>query len=462
MTSQQYRANVNAVGNPFGRTFARYGSNATPNLSFFQGNISREPHKTFGDYLSQTSMTLLMGLNLLLFVSPWVAKSPAVAQFAKNALVRQGKSLSPKAKVILEQISNPKKLKELLQRFISFAYLFQLNTGWQVGIHTQQPSKLLTSITGAIRESLQIMKPAGYLQAGSYLSNFLWYAGETNDINNNNHPAQRREWDPKRLVRLLFGQSAENGATWGSELSSLCQYVMQDYRHALSLKPWKELVHSLRNETNWHTPQSYQTALGAQFNMAAFIGSIATLVAESKLKNIPVQKLSEAASKIPLRLRTFTRVMAACSVVSYAPIVMRALQDWKTKEGVLTLLGVPLTTTYQVLLASREISTNKGFFALGAPMINEGKRLNGKKYRAQVNYLQFLHRLSVQNPQLTAVDILRFLYTNPDELKAMELHMGKVRVNYILDMLKAGARRQQTGQLSLAVYLASIMQKETP
>jgi hypothetical protein len=434
--------------------------NAVPNLSFFQGQLTPEPKKTFGDYLSQTGITIFMGLNLLLGLSPWIAKSPAVAQVTRQILTKPGQPLSANKQFFVAQVSDPQKLKEWLQRLISFAYLFQLNTTWQVGVITQQPSKLLTVVTGAIRESLQILKPAGFLQAGSYLSNFLWYAGETNDIKNNNNPAQRREWDPRRLTHLLFSQSKESGRTWSSELTSLMKYMMQDFQYALSSKPWRDFRQALRNKSDWQTPQSYQTAIGAQCNMAAFIGSLATLLAESQA-NTNYGKIPDVmACNLPRYCRSFTKIMAACSIIAYVPIVMRSLLNWKEKESLLTLMGVPLTTSYMVLLASREISTAKGFFAIGAPMINEGKRLNGKKYRAQVNYLKFLYRLSRQNPKLTAQDILQFLRANPNELKAMEKQMGKVRVNYILNILITGTREQAFKQVSLTNYLMPIMQRE--
>jgi hypothetical protein len=94
---------------------------------------------------------------------------------------------------------------------------------------------------------------------------------------------------------------------------------------------------------------------------------------------------------------------------------------------------------------------------MGGPIVNEGKRINSIKYRAQVAYLTNLHQQALQNPSLKAIDILTHLESNPQKLKTMALSMGEFRVNYILDLLRTGAQKQQTENITFANYLEPIM-----
>lgn len=470
-----------------------YSGYAAPNLSFFQNNKPTEPQKSFGDYLARTSLTVAMLLNVLLFASPELAKLKWV----------QERVINPR--LLKHNLANPNKplaplqaLKHLIQKGLSLSYLFQLNTTWQVGMHTQQPNKLLTVMTGVAREAMMVRKVSPVLQSGSYLSNFLWYAGESNDIKNNNDIGQRREWDPRRVAHMFSRQAGGAGAmaankmqAWkerlnhaGSETWSLLKYLGHDYAYAVSLKPWQGLFRSLKDGESLKTPQPYQTALGAQFNILAFAAQLLSIGRESSvkginplLKDIPLahwdnakvlqeklgklspEKLQEFAQlkKLPVRLQRSAKVLGALGVAAYIPIVMRALQSKSEPESILTFLGVPLTAGNQVMLASRNIETMKGLFALGAPMINEGKRMNSKKYRAQVNYLQFLYNTAQQNPQLTAADILRFWQTHPEELKGMKLYMGQTRVDYLMEKLQNAALQQQSRQISLIQFLEPLM-----
>lgn len=479
-----------------------YPAYSSPNLSFFQNNKPTEPQKSFGDYLARTSLSVAIACNLLLFLSPWIAKTPSIKQFVEKQLIRSGRSLPPFAQNVANTLGDPKKLKELFQRGLSFSFLFQLNSTWQTGIQTMQPSKLLTVITGAMRESIMMCKVIPFLQAFSYFSNFLWFSGETNDIKNNNDPLHRREWDPRRLVNIFSAKDgvkpgnfsgkdggAQQGKTAGvgHELSSLLKYLMQDYKYALSYKPWQGLVQSIKNHDDPRTPQPYQTALGAQFNMIAFVAQLASVGLENSRKkkydvlksikmadwdNAEVMKkvakteaelqLFAKLKKVPGHLQSVAKIMSLASIISYAPIVARALKNKNEKDSYLTLIGVPMMSVNQVMLASREIQTLKGLFGVGGPMIHEGNRLNSKKYRAQVEYLQFLSRLAIQNPQLTASDVLRFMNSHPEELKAMRLNMGKARVEYLLERLQAASQQQQSQHVSLAAFLAPMMQEELP
>ncbi|MCE3236110.1 MAG: hypothetical protein K0Q50_2290 [Vampirovibrio sp.] len=476
---------------------SQYRGYSQPNLSFFQNNKPTEPQKSFGDYLARTSLSVAMLLNLMLFASPqlaklrWVQEKFIQPQLLKNNIANPSKPLAP-----------VQALKHLIQKWLSLSYLFQLNTTWQVGMHTQQPNKLLTVATGAIREALMFRKVTPVLQSGSYLSNFLWYAGETNDIKNNNDIGQRREWDPRRLLHLFSGQGGNGGLSKpaitdkmkqgqdklqnaGREMLSLLKYLAHDYIYVVSLKPWQGLLQSVKDRESLTTPQPYQTALGAQFNILAFAAQLLSIGQESRikkntplLKDIPLanwnnaqalqeklgsiapEKLEELArlQKMPVYLQRSAKILGALGIAAYIPIVMRALQSKSEPESVLTFLGVPLVAGNQVMLASRNIETMKGLFALGAPMINEGKRLNSKKYRAQVNYLQFLYNTAQQNPQLTAADILRFWRTHPEELKGMKLYMGQNRVDYMIEKLQDAAIKQQSRRISLVEVLMPLMQ----
>lgn len=444
--------------NPFSGPSGNTEAKTMPNLSFFDDNKPAQPKHTFGDYLATTSMSLHMASNLLLFFSPWIAAGAVKwSNPLQKYLAQLPRSISASQKErFLALLQDRKRLGELIQsKGVSFAKLLQLNTGWQVGIFTQQPSKSLSSIISVAAMTSNTFKYRQILDCTDNLASFLWFAGESNDIKNNIDPAHRREWDLKRFLHP-FEQQADGS---GSAFSSALKFISKDCAYAMSMKPWQEFYRALKNrkETNWKLPQSYQTAIGAQLNLFAFMGLLGSYLLTHHGRRLMMETTAKTLSTA---LTNCSKYLVAASAIAYVPVLVRALPSWQEKENFMTILGVPLSVTYQVLQASPiKLDTRKGLFVIGSPMVNEGKRLNGKRYRSQVDYLKFLYAQAVNNPQLTAQDVLRFLQSHPKEIESMARYMGQNRVDYILGKLKIAVQQQSQTHLSLADYLLPMIQE---
>jgi hypothetical protein len=451
-----------AVESPFSRSSGTESSRGLPDLSFFGGDKQpAKPKKNFGDYLATTSMSLHMSSNLLLFFSPWIAagalkwKQPVQKYLMNAPLLKQAVSTA-KRESFLKVLQNPSKLAEVIQsKGVSFAKLLQLNTGWQVGIYTQQPSKTLSSAISTVAMTSNMFKYRQILDCTDNLTSFLWFAGESNDIKNNVDPAHRREWDLKRFLHPFSKQPDGSG----NILSSAGKYIAKDCAYSMSLKPWQEMFEAVKNykQTNWKSPQAFQTAVGAQLNLFTFAGLFGSYLLTHYGKRF---MLEQTANRLSAKLTNISKYLVVGSVIAYIPVLVRALPTWKERESFLTILGVPLSITYQVLQASPiKLDTRKGLFVIGSPMVNEGKRLNGKRYRSQVDYLKFLYAQAVKNPQLTAQDVLQFLNTHPDEIKSMSQYMEKNRVDYIIKKLKMAEQQQRHQNISLANVLLPMMKE---
>jgi hypothetical protein len=457
------------------------------NLKFYSDKKNPRSQKGFGDYLAATSMSLFIGANLILFSSPKIAAAAQRWPQHFNNLINHcwlsGVFSETNRKKFTIILQDPVKLAQTIQaKGVNIAKLLQLNTGWQVGLHTQQPSKSLSSILSAsVMSYAFLVKYKPIFDCVDNLASFLWFAGESNDIKNNIDPSHRREWDLKRILHPSSISSDDK--RW--IFSSLVKYISSDCVYAMSFKPWKEFYHALKNKklTNWKAPQAFQTAIGAQLNLFAFISLFS-----SYLLNLHTQKITTVLSHISQKMsekfpfllqllrgngmgqenvlkfsKRFMKVgkyFVAASVIAYVPILVRALQDWRQKENMMTLVGVPLSVTYQVLQASPiSLNTHKGLFVIGSPMVNEGKRRNGKRYRSQVNYLKFIYQQAQQNPQLTAKVVLHFLNTNSQERKMMIQAISQNRVDYIEAKLKEAILQQQFYNISLSQFILPMMQE---
>lgn len=423
------------------------------------------PQKTAWDYLAKTSLTGMALVSGAMVFSPLISKK--AAQYTLHENFEQKLANWPQwtrkwAKPLLLNVSQPKVLLQKLNRLASFTRLLQLNTGYQVGINTRQPSKSLSSLMGTFNESVKILKyKIPNMQALSFLSSFFWFSGETNDIRNNNNPGQRREWDQKRLFKALKG---EEGASFGQELKHMLGYMGKDFGYTLSFAPWKNLVDSFRNKEPLNKPQPYQTAIGAQINLAAFLLSMAAFGHQKlsmwKKPDLKIEHFDQWPRQfkaIPARLSKASQTIMLFSIISYLPVLMRAFQNKKEADGIITIFGVPLITLGQVFAARLSYSPLQGLFNMGGPIVNEGKRINSQKYRAQVAYLTNLHQQALQNPSLKAATILADLESNSKKLKIMALSMGEFRVHYILDLLRTGAEKQKIENLNFANYLEPLM-----
>lgn len=443
----------------FPGTYVSNESKTQPNLSFFDENKPAQPKKTFGDYLATTSMSLHMTSNLLLFFSPFIAlgavrwANPIQKYLTNTSLWPHSFSESQRER-FFNVLKDRKKLAEIIQsKGVSFAKLLQLNTGWQVGLLTQQPSKSLSSIISVIAMTSNMFKYRQILDCTDNLASFLWFAGESNDIKNNVDPAHRREWNLQRFLHPLTKQP--DGSK--SAISSAVKYISKDCAYAMSWKPWQEFYQAVKNykNTNWKSPQAFQTAVGAQLNLLAFLGLLGSYLLTNYGRNLMIEKTAQTLSA---SLAKCSKYLVAASAIAYVPVLVRALPNWREKENLMTMLGVPLSVTYQVLQASPiKLDTRKGLFVIGSPMVNEGKRLNGKRYRSQVDYLKFLYTQAVNNPELTAQDVLSFLQSHPNEIKSMTQYMGKNRVGYILNKLKMAVQQQNQQRISLANFLLPMM-----
>jgi hypothetical protein len=430
---------------------------------------SAPPKRNGWDILAKTSLTGMTVVNGGLFLSPYLAKAlakPSVQRNIKTAIGnRLGEKWGTKVEQWAKQNSNYDTIKANFTRAASFAGLLQLNTGYQVGINTQQPSKSLSSLTGTMTQALTCLKvEIPYFQTLTYLSSFFWFSGETNDIKNTNNPGQRREFDQNRLFRAFKGEQRADEKGFFRELWNTLKFMGKDFRYTLSNGPWKNLQEAIKNKEDLKKPQPYQTAIGAQLNLLAFIAASAAFWAQKReIRNNPQLKLSNFSKwpaefkKIPQRFSRLSQFVMVFSIISYLPVLMRALQSKGEVDGALTFLGVPMITASQVLKGTLDIKHWQGLLSMGSPIVNEGKRINSKKYRAQVNYLTALQQEALRNPNLQATDILYRLESSPQQLKAMADTMGQFRVDYILNLLRAGAIKQQTEHVTLATYLQPLL-----
>lgn len=511
------------------------GVQKTSNQIFAKGQTPDSLRTTWWDVMAKTSLATASVLNIALFASPflsnrlrlWITQpgqkkrlketlSQAAARFNQTFATSERawfKDLPQKLErqvEHLETLGDKQKLANQLTRWSSFANLFQLNTGYQVGINTRQPSKTLASISGFFSQSALIYKLAPFLQCWTYLNSFFWFAGETNDIRNNNSPEARREYDLKRIFKFFSRDKAnvvENEASspkpqrpsiapqsqaslafarqkstqqesslsekpstlWG-EVKALCKYMGQDFQYALSAAPWKDLGHALENrqDQDWKKPASYQTAIGAQLNLMAFVTAASGYFAQSYMKRlhphlnrIDFSLWKDCYKVLPNRFLNLTKLIMVPSIISYVPVLMRAFQNKGEADGILTILGVPLITISQIMNASFKLESIQGLLRLGSPVVNEAKRINSQKYRAQVQYLQEVYQKALQDPTFTAeqalVELEAFM-ADPKQAALLEKSMGEFKIGYLQELFRTIAQDCHTQNKSFAEVLLPKMQ----
>lgn len=452
----------------FGKDFTGKSA-SSPKLNEADEPEAGAQHQSAWDVLAKTSLAGMLAVNTTMLFSPAISK--AAAKYMESPEFKKSAAKAPKW--LLDQMEKVAERKKtgtflpLLKRMNVFTALLQLNTGYQVGLNTQQPSKSLSSFMGTLNQLLTVFKAEiPYVQTFSFLSSFFWFSGETNDIKNNNNPGQRREWDQRRLFKAWKKEKGDDSPGFGAEVKNMFSFMGKDIKYTLSLAPWKNLFESFRNKEDLKKPQPYQTAIGAQLNLLAFLTAtvgFATQVA-IKLKNPKLglklsqfSKWPEPLQVVPNRISKVTQGIMVFSIISYLPVLMRALQSKGESDGVMTVLGIPLITAGQVLKGNTSLKRWEGLFNMGGPTVNEGKRINSKKYRAQVVYLTNLHEQAMRNPALKASDVLADLRSHPEKLEQMKLSMGNFRVEYILKLLQTGVEKQRMENLNFADYLLPIM-----
>jgi len=209
--------------------------------------------------------------------------------------------------------------------------------------------------------------------------------------------------------------------------------------------------------TDWQSPKSCETAIGAQLQLVTFFGLVASYLFKEYGRGFCKEATAHSLSK---SLTLLSKYSVLASAISFVPISVRAWQNKKETTSLLTLAGVPLAATYQVLHASPlTLDPRKGLFVIGFPLINEGNLCNSKHYRNQVDYLKFIYSKAVQNPQLRAEDFLNYLQTNPQEIDMMTKAMGPHRVDFIRGTLQNAKQEQIKNNTTLGVYLRPMMQE---
>jgi hypothetical protein len=425
--------------------------------------------KTAWDILAKTSLGAMLVVNSAMLCSPFISKK-LTSYATPDTLKKIGQKTSPKVADWVKKNADYDTLKTTLTRLGAYAALLQLNTGYQVGINTQQPSKSLSSFMGTLTQLGVVLKAEiPYLQTLSYLSSFFWFSGETNDIKNTNNPGQRREFDQHRLLKAFRGEQATGAPGFLQEFAEAFKFMGRDFKYTLSMAPWKNLKKSIQDKQDLKKPQPYQTAIGAQLNFIAFITATTAFIAQVREKArakaekglvLEFTKFKDWPAKYKKLATPFMHVtqgVMVFSIISYLPVLMRALQSKGEIDGALTFVGVPMITANQVIKGTFDIKNWQGLLNMGSPIVNEGKRLNSKKYRAQVNYLSALQAQAQKNPGLKAQHVLSYLESHPEELKSMALTMGDFRVNYILDLLRNGVIRQNHQNISFTDYLSPLI-----
>lgn len=388
------------------------------------------------DYLAKFGLIGLIVLNITLLGSKRLANI-AKKLVESNYISKQSR---PTIHSLLKKYSDPEKAMETLKRAIHLMALIQLSSNFQISINTEQPNKFLASALYGLRSVFMVIQPNKWSESLNFAGSTFWFAGERNDIENSNHPGQRRGLD---IRTLLYTDRQGKTRINRQELTHARHFIADDMKYALSAKPWQELVKNIKHPTGLNVPKSYQTALGSQFNLFAWLGLFGTLILS--------RKPGANTSRLFKALKAFSQFSAAASIIIPSiPLASRAWQSRSESDGLMTLLGIPIATASRVALAAPTLNTISGIGGIGQPLIQEGKRVNSKKYQMLVKYLRALYDQAQRNPSLTASNVLRQLQESPDTLKVLQGAMGKVRVNYLMDILREGVKQPQ---IPFAAYL---------
>lgn len=376
-----------------------------------------------------------LGTAIMLVAAPLILFSPYLSKHTIPKLLASNHSWikRPFFKRWLEHFEgNKKALLNATLRLSAIGNLFLYVSDYQVGLNTQQPSKLFSRHLAILTSLLSLKFPAHLLLRILGLAGMgLLTAGSRNDIENYNHLESRRELKGS-MGDLFFSKKA-------------FRYIADDLRHSLSLEPWQDLSKYLKQKT-FHKPASAQSALASQFYfLSAIMGLGAVLTKSSVAKNIILERLT-----LPV---TFTS-----GLLANIPVFMRGWESRHEADGKMVLLGIPVMLAGQVFTLSNERYHLIGLNNIGGAIFtSNGMYLTSRKHHFLVTYLNSLHQLAQTNPVLMPSDVATFLNTHPVEREQLRRKIGKVRLNFIMQLMRQAERQMGSHSISFASFMNEVV-----
>lgn len=409
-----------------------------------QGSYKKKRTKIIDALATLGTCTLVTSGVLSLAIPLINKKSPMLVSVLRRGLPNQ-MAESSALRRLETRLASRKAVSDLMKRMCNAGMLLLGINFYQTAVNSRQPSLIANALLRDVLNLIMICYPGNFLFSLYTLVQVFFDIGKKTDIDNNNQPGNRREWDFRRLTRFLRPhQISQSGqASFMQELNSFGCYIGNDFRQAFSLRPWKAFKEKYKEKSGWATPQSYQNALAAQLALGSWI----------------VFQTSNFVKNARLRLASNT-ILLLSTVCSTMPMLMRGWQNKDGMDGRLVLAGVPLRWVGELFLPQ---FTQKWFFlnglaSIGGPLSVRGLALNSERYREEVSALESLYTQAVQHPGIKASDVLKALNPDSDALKRIEQRLGRHRTQFIIETLQDAEQAWQTQNLPLAAFLKPLAQ----
>lgn len=368
-----------------------------------------------------SSTAILAGLGILM--SPLLVKK--AAPLTERLVKLPG---LPARRLWLEQfLSQQKKVEGFFWRITASAGLFGSLNNYQTAINTKQPTLLANNLSSYIGNTGVLFLPQStILRSFPLISFMLLAAGKRNDIDNSNHPEYRRELDIKQLQAAAPGKGLVS-----KQLKQVFSFILDDLKLTFSFKPWQELKENWHNKQNMAKPQPYLTAIAGQLFALSFLAVVTVKKAAPYLISI-------------------------AGIVYNLPIFTRAWQNRSEPENKAMLFSIPTSVFGDSFRASPNFGYLAGLSTVSG-ITSTSLRINSKRYKAMLDYLDRLYHLASNNPSLKAQDVFVELSSHKPYLKALQQQMGKNRVDFLLKLLHDASLSQRYQNLPLSEYLRPIV-----
>lgn len=388
----------------------------------------------------------VVGLSsIVLFFSPLVSKNAPKLLKHWEALRKIIPQL-PVSSKIAKHIENKETLGKRAYQVGTFAFLFSSIQEMQTAYHAKQPSMMSSAIITTVADIITIFSQAPLYRMLYWPSLILFAAGKRQDIANSNDQASRREWH--------FFSFADHSNTppqqivISQSIASFVRYIAEDLRRIYSIQPWRDLKQNIthRKTTDWLEPKPAFSSLAGQLYTLGGI-SASLLFLPALFKSHKSYELLQAFNKTS---STFGELIANI------PIGARAYQNKTEADGILTLMGIPLRIIGRAFMTDQRLYL-LAILHLGYMLRAKGINMNTMERLKAVNYLKMLHTFAIQNPDLTARDVLRDYSQNPSKVLRLKKQVGTREFNFILNTLKQADQAQQARNVSFSEFLHSVV-----
>jgi hypothetical protein len=371
-----------------------------------------------------------------------------LAQTLKRLEKREAFSFLPNADRVLRFSQDRKAVEKKLVRMIALTNLAQSPLIFQTAINAKQPSMLLHQTLnasyqlGALFTSNVVFRTTYLLIAGLFS-----YSGKQNDIGNTRHMKDRKEWELSRLSALFspgrFRFQQAHLKAIKNELNSCARYILSDLKAAFSVKPWQDFFKTYREKSTWLEPNPIFTAFASQFNLAANLINLMALKCPKPLEGI--------LPKLPFPLMLLRNLSSAKTEL------VRAWQNRTDLDGILVLIGQPLTTIGTAFFISKKYFHLNGLALIAMPITELGLNLSTRYRREAINYVTEIYQLASQNPSLEADELLAYYRMHPDMLKKLKRKTGTLGLKFILNALQDAEYKRRIYGIPLAQALRPVV-----